>query len=136
MVYNVRQLEPNDYEDLLVGWWKDWRWSAPPKDFLPDNGTGGILVSEDDKPICAGFLYQTNSGVAWVDWIISDFQYKDRESRKDAISLLIDTLTQTAKAMGYKYTYALIKNKGLIDVYKSLGYTEGDVYNSEMIKRL
>jgi hypothetical protein len=30
--------------------------SAPPKDYLPEDGRGGILVSKNGVPICAGFI--------------------------------------------------------------------------------
>jgi hypothetical protein len=133
MIFDIRLLNDTDYEDILVGWWKDWKWEAPAKDFLPDSG---FIVYDGDIPVCAGYLYTTNSGVAWVDWIISNFNYKDRENRKQALNLLVDTLTNLSKLTGFKYCYALIKNKSLINTYKELGYTEGDSYTSEMIKVL
>lgn len=134
MEFNLRPLNTNDYEDILVGWWKDWGWEPPTKDFLPDDGTGGIMVLDADIPICAGFLYATNSKVAWVDWIVSSKEYRKKPHRSDAIKLLIETLTNIGKSTGHKYMYALIKHKGLIDTYKELGYTQGDSYTSEMIK--
>jgi len=133
MVFDIRTLKDTDYEDILVGWWKDWRWTAPPKDFLP---ASGFIVYDGDIPVCAGYLYTTNSGVAWVDWVISNFNYKDKENRKQALNLLVDSLTNLSKYTGFKYCYALIKNKSLINTYKELGYTEGDSYTSEMIKVL
>ena len=36
MKLNIKPLEESDYEQILVGWWKDWKWEAPVKDFLPD----------------------------------------------------------------------------------------------------
>ena len=39
----VRFLTSDDYE-TLSSWWKDWRWTAPPKDMLPENGLGGVMV--------------------------------------------------------------------------------------------
>jgi hypothetical protein len=37
---------------------------------------------------------------------------------------------------GCKYSYALIKSDSLINVYKEIGYSEGDKYTKEMIKKL
>jgi hypothetical protein len=71
MDLEIRTLNSNDYDDILLKWWKDWGWDAPLKDFLPDNGTGGLIVYDGDTPICAGFVYVTNSSAAWVDWIVS-----------------------------------------------------------------
>jgi hypothetical protein len=53
-----------------------------------------------------------------------------------AIGLLIETLTNIAKNTGHKFSYALIKHRGLIETYKKLGYIEGDKYTTEMIKAL
>jgi hypothetical protein len=136
MEFNLRPLVAEDYNNILTGWWKDWGWEPPAIDFLPDNGCGGILVLDGEVPICAGFLYATNSKVAWVDWIVSSKSYRKKPNRKDAIRLLVDTLTNIAKSTGHKYVYALIKSKNLIDTYEELGYTKGDTYTSEMIKVL
>ena len=134
MKFTTRPLTAEDYEATLVGWWKAWEWEAPLRDFLPQNGEGGIMVMDDDTPVCAGFIYNTNSKVAWVDWIISNKDYK--ESRSEAIGLLIETLTSIAKNLDNNYAYALIKHKGLIKTYESLGYMQAENYNTEMIKKL
>tara|TARA_R100000734_G_scaffold19150_1_gene18640 strand:- start:3129 stop:3539 length:411 start_codon:yes stop_codon:yes gene_type:complete len=136
MKFNIIPLKYEDYDNILVGWWKDWGWEAPMREFLPQDGEGGIIVYDGDTPVCAGFLYNTNSKVAWVDWIISNKQYRVKPNRKEAIELLIDSLTNMAKGMGKGFTYALIKHDGLIKTYESLGYTQGDSYNKEMIKVL
>jgi hypothetical protein len=136
MELTIRQLNENDYQDILVNWWESWGWSAPEKDFLPDNGQGGYIVYDQEIPICAGFIYVTNSRVAWVDWIISNKDYREKEKRREAIKKLIDSLTNISKMSGSKYAYALIKNKSLIKTYEDLGYTRGDSYTSEMIKLL
>ena len=48
----VRQLNESDYDDILVKWWNDWAWAAPQRDFLPENGTGGLIVFDGDEPVC------------------------------------------------------------------------------------
>ena len=136
MIFNLRPLKYEDYNEILIGWWKDWDWEPPPRDFLPEDGKGGIMVLDKDIPVCAGYIYNTNSKVAWVDWIISNKEYKDKEKRKEALSLLINSLTSIAKDIGSKYTYALIKHPSLIKVYEEAGYIQGDSYNTEMIKSL
>ena len=135
MPLSVRKLTEEDYP-TLVEWWKGWKWDPVPVDFLPDNGTGGAMVIDaDGDPICAGFVYSTNSKVAWVDWIISSHQYKG-DDRGQALDLLIATLSEYCKIMGAKYIYALLKHKGLVDRYKKFGFHKADTYNTEMIKTL
>lgn len=136
MSFIVRPLDENDYDSILMGWWKAWGWEPIAKDFLPDDGKGGIIVYDGDVPVCAGFIYTTNSKVAWVDWIISNKEYRKKPERSEAIELLVQSLTNICKNTGHKYSYALIKHSGLVDTYKKLGYTKGDVYTGEMIKIL
>lgn len=137
MTFDVRPLELDDYNTYLVKWWKDWGWKAPTRDFLPDNGKGGIMIlDEDGTPICAGFVYMTNSKVAWVDWIVSNKEYRKKPHRTNAIGLLIETLTNLCKNLDAKYCYALIKHKTLQDTYETLGYQKADSYTQEMIKIL
>ena len=131
---NARILSESDYDNILVGWWKDWGWEPPAKDFLPDSGTGGIIVYDGDVPVCAGFIYTTNSSASWVDWIVSNKNYRKKPERKNAIMLLINTLTMSCELSGSKYIYALIKHEGLCSVYEDVGYIKGDSYSKEMIK--
>ena len=79
MKFTIRKLNKTDYEDTLVKWWSDWRWTAPRKDFLPDDGEGGFILYDGDIPVCAGYIYLTNSRVGWCDWIISNFEYKNKK---------------------------------------------------------
>ena len=92
MIFDIRPLKDEDYDTILVDWWKDWNWDAPLRDFLPDNGKGGLIVYDGETPVCAGFVYLTNSKVAWVDWIISNKNYRKKPDRGQAIGLLIETV--------------------------------------------
>jgi hypothetical protein len=132
---NIRALNSSDYDDILVKWWNQWGWTPPNRDFLPDEGQGGLLVYDGDIPICAGFIYKTNSKVSWVDWIISNKEYREKPMRHEAIKLLVASLTVMTEDSGSKYAYALIKSKSLIATYESLGYVKGDSYTGEMIKK-
>jgi hypothetical protein len=136
MALIVQPLNENDYDSVLVGWWNAWGWTPPKKDFLPDDGKGGIMVYDGEEPICAGFIYTTNSKVAWVDWIISSKEYRKKPERSEAIKLLVSTLTNICRNTGHKYTYALIKHPSLVETYKEIGYMKGDGYIGELIKVL
>jgi RimJ/RimL family protein N-acetyltransferase len=136
MALDVRILNSSDYDEILVGWWKDWGFTPPSKDFLPDNGAGGCMITDGDEFVCAGFLYSTNSKIAWVDWIISNKNYRKKPERSEAISLLVLTLTNIAKNLGNKYAYSLMDNERLIETYKKLGYIKSASYIEELIKYL
>ena len=106
---NIRKLTEQDW-DVLSKWWASWpKWKAPVKDFLPNNGTGGVIVEVNGKPVVAGFIYFTNSKTALLEWIISDPEYREND-REAAIELLITGAENLIKASGYKYLFAISKS--------------------------
>lgn len=133
MSFTCRLLKEGDYDNTLVKWWKDWRWTAPPKDMLPQDGLCGVMISKDDQDICAGYIYLTNSSVANLEYIISNFNYKE-DDRHEAIEFLIESLSVIAKERGCKYIFTSLKNKSLIDRYEACGYSTGSTSCTEMIK--
>ncbi len=112
MKSNIRNIVESDYE-MLVEWWKDWGWDPVSKDMLPDNGTGGIIVEQDNKPIIAGFIYWSNSNVIWFDWIISD-KKASRIKRAKSLIIMIDAVEEMARAKGKKYIITVSDNESFI----------------------
>jgi hypothetical protein len=124
MEFNIRQLETTDYKNTLVGWWKDWGFIPPSKDFLPENGIGGLLVLDKEKPVCAGFIYMTNSKISWVNWIISNKKYQNKK-RKGAITFLLKSLIDIAINNNSYYVFASNNNKSLVNKFAELGFIKG-----------
>jgi len=136
MIFDIRPLNSEDYDNTLVKWWKEWGWTPPPKDFLPDNGKGGMMILDGDIPVCAGFVYITNSNVCLIEFMISNKDYRKTPNRKNAMGLLIETLTNISKRNGAKYCYSFLKHKSMMETFESLGYVKGDSDTYEMIKKL
>jgi len=135
MELNTRVLETQDWE-TLESWWADWEdWTPPPKDFLPNHGTGGFMVQKKDTPIVAGFVYLSNSKTAWLELIISNPDYRE-DDRKDAIKLLISELEEFARSLGYKYLLTMGRSENLIETHKSMGWETDNKSSLELIKKL
>ena len=136
MELNIRKLVENDW-DTLVSWWMAWKyWKvAPPKDFLPDNGTGGFMVEKDGQPIVSGFLYFTNSQGVLLEWIVSNPEYKD-DDRKEAVELLITTAEEFVRQSGKSYIFSIGRNASLIETHKKLGYSVDPKPSHEIIKNI
>ena len=130
-----RDLKKSDW-DTLVEWWNWWPgWTAPSKDFLPENGTGGIMIEKDNIPIVAGFIYVTNSKGVLLEWIVSNPKYKQKD-RKQAIELLIKEAEELTKKLGYKYMFTIGRSKSLIETHKKLGWFVDDKPSHEITKKL
>jgi hypothetical protein len=134
MEYSVRNIEYNDYETLLE-WWKYWRFPAPTRGILPNNGLDGLVIEYNNIPICAGFLYATSSKeLFWIEFIISNFNIKDKVIRETSIRLLIQYLEKMAVEMGAKAIFTTLKNQNLVKHYAYCGFNKAGENNIEMIK--
>jgi len=132
---NVRILNENDW-DTLCKWWEKWPdWVNPPKSFLPNNGTGGLMVEKNKKPIIAGFIYLTNSDAVLLEWIVSDPDYREKD-RKDALKLLITSAENACKELGKKHMFTIGRNTNLINTHKELGWTVDNSSSYEITKNI
>lgn len=130
---NTRQLREDDWE-TLQNWWSAWPdWQSPPKEFLPDNGTGGIMVEKDNKPIIAGFMYLTNSKGVLLEYIVSDPEYRE-DDRDSAIELLLNTAEQFVKNIGCKFMFTVTQHDKLIKAHEKLGWKKDPKPSHELIK--
>lgn len=133
MQLNIRRLTENDWP-VLQSWWDAWdEWVAPPRDFLPDNGTGGFMVESGETPVVAGFIYFTNSKGALLEYIVSNPEYREKD-RNDAVELLITAAENVLKDQGYKYVFSIGRNKNLINKHKKLGWSVDERSSQELIK--
>ena len=131
----TRGLKESDWETLVV-WWDAWPdWTTPPRGFLPENGTGVLMVEKDGIPIIAGFIYQTNSDAVLFEWVVSNPNYREKD-RQDAVEKLLIDAENKIKEMGYKRVFSIGRTKNLINTHKKLGWSVDDTPSHEIIKNL
>ena len=81
-------------------------------------------------------VYFTNSKAAWIEFIVSNFNYRG-DDRHEALEFLINSLIEIIKQTGdFKYIYTSLKSKSLIDRYSNCGFQKGDSNCQEMIRIL
>lgn len=88
-------IEKFDYDKHAVmvnTWGEKHDFPLPPKNFLSNVG---FVVNET----ACGFLYTTNSDLAWIEWVFGNPE-KTREERTLGIDLLMKLLEATAKEAG------------------------------------
>lgn len=130
-MFKARLLNDNDYQQLL-GWWKFWRFGAPPKECLPEDGRCGLMITKDGIDICAGFIYFTNSKIAWIEFIVSNPEYKAKD-RQNAIEILITELSNIIRNRNCHIVFTSLKNENLINRFESCGFTKGSSGTTEMV---
>lgn len=127
----TRLLNESDY-DKLCTWWENENFTPPPKHKLPLNATGGVMIFKDDVDICAGFLYTTNSSIALLEFTIANKDYREKD-RKEAIRLLIKSLCNIGKDLGFDTVFTMCQNPFLINHFKNEGFVADEKKSTEMV---
>ena len=125
---DIRNISPDDW-DTLIKWGID-----KDKDLLPKDGTVGLMVHVENLPIAAGFIYLTNSKLAFINDIIYD-KNKDKKLLHNSLDLLIVAFEQTLKELGFKTVVIINTDEMLNNSYKALGWKE-DITINKLIKNL
>ena len=99
-------------------WWEAWGWQQLPDAALPPTRR---MVND----CAAGFLYTTNSSIAWIEWITVDPK-SDKLIRRKSLDELIKLLEQDAKGQGAEQIFIASLHPGLSARLDSHGYTRGD----------
>lgn len=128
---DIRPYTDKDYETLAF-WWTVHKWPAVPKEALPSTG---LVVSGPDGPICAGFIYQTDSTIAWLEWVVAK-PLCDRILRSNALDQLIPALLAEAHKLGKLQVFSSVHHPALLKRYKKFGAIEAENSMTNVIWRL
>lgn len=114
----MRFLDLNNDYDTLASWWKEYHFPVIPKDSLPKNG---FIIDN----ICAGFIYCTDSNIAWLEFVVANPNIS-RDERKTGLQELIIGLTELAKEFGYKHIFTSTNHESLENRLVESGYSVQD----------
>ena len=94
----------------LVNWWKQHEFGIVPKKCLPPDG---IIVEENNIPICAGGLYRcVNSNFSVMEWIVAD-KTANIKSIHRGLNLCITEIFKLAKKYNMELIYSKTANTSL-----------------------
>lgn len=109
----IRRYNESDYETLCK-WWKEYNHVQIPKRYLSDTG----FIVED---YVAVFVYETKSVMAWMEFMIGN-PSKTKQERSDAISLILEEVSQYCKNNGYEVINTVAKVSSLQKKFEQQGY--------------
>ena len=95
----ARLFDFNKDYDMIQEWWSHHKSFAPKPQHL--------VVEVEREPVCAGWVYRTDSTICVFEFVICD-PLKDKETRNQALSKLIQTVKLWAKEQGFGLIYSSI----------------------------
>ena len=94
----------------LVNWWKQHEFGIVPKKCLPPDG---IIVEENNIPICASGLYCcTGTKFGFMEWIVAD-KTANIKSIHRGLNLCITEIFKLAKKYNMELIYSMTANTSL-----------------------
>lgn len=127
----IRAITPQDYPKL-VSWWRLHNWEPVPPEYLPQIG---LIVETPQVGVCAGFLYNTDSAIAWLEWVVAN-PLCDRLVRDQGLDLLIKSLLEKAKDLKKSIILTTVTHQKLAARYVKLGATVTDDKASNLLWRV
>lgn len=130
--FRWRYIKGDDLKRVVTSWWSDWNFPVPPLECLPERG---VIVSDGDGDLYAGFLYLTDGRIAWMEWVVSNRSAATHRKR-GALEYLTGVLSDLAKQEGM----LLMFTSTSIDSYRKglekCGFLPGDANTYQLIKGL
>ena len=66
----------------------------------------GLAIEKDGRMMAAAFVYLTNSDMGYIDFLVSDPNYKGKDRFK-MITMLIEACSELAKELGCRIIWAM-----------------------------
>ena len=117
---NIRKITDDDYA-FINKWWVDNGKEIPPLTWLPEKGLGGLII-EKEKPIAAAYIYTTNSSTGYIDFLISDPNYKSKD-RFNVLLSLFEACLKQSHDLGYSIVWAMTDIRGVIERATEIGFS-------------
>jgi len=127
----ARYFEVSKDYATIANWWNGHNWPIVAPDFLPKLG---LIIEDEEHKYCCGWLYRTDSLIAWVEFIVSNPK-APMKKRSEAINLLIEELLQKARQMGYGCVFTSVSQKGLMRRFAKQGFVVGDTNITQMTRK-
>lgn len=130
--FKWRYVSREDYNGVLTRWWGEWEFPAPPVECLPERG---IVVSDKQGDLYAGFLYLTDGGIGWIEWVVSDRKATPARKR-GALEYLTGLLSGMAREEGMLLVFTSTNRPGFVNGLKKCGFVPGDSNMHQLVKGL
>lgn len=126
-----RKITREDYNCILLDWWKAWDFPAPALEYLPV----GYIINNNGVDVYAGFLYYTGTQIAWMEFVVSN-RNASPELKKGCLEKLIDVISTIAKNEGVKVLFTSTVDMAFCNSLKKNDFVIGDVGNIQLTKTL
>lgn len=128
MSMNVVAFDYEKHSAEVSRWGSQHSFPLPPKEMLPNTG---FMVNET----ACGFLYSTNSSLAWLEWVFSNPEKSEHE-RQESLDILFQMIEATAKELDIKAVFSASAIPAYSKILLRNGFNETDKNVTHYIKMM
>jgi len=128
----LREVNLSKDYSMLCSWWSKHGWASIDPSWLPATG---LIVENDVGPVCAGFIYRTDSSLFVFEYVVSNPDM-DSGIRSLALDQLISSACVVAKAMGAQGLFSAFGDKGLANRMENNGFSVIGSEVTNLLRRL
>lgn len=101
--------EPEKDYQTVSDWWTAHQWPVIP---LSSLSSTGFIVKDNENSYLAGWVYYTNSDIAWLEFIVANPEFNG-ELRDQAFDLFFDVVLNYIKIKNFKKVFTSVKHPSL-----------------------
>lgn len=116
------QIYNNQNYEEICSWWKKQQWPVIPQESL---STSGFLVVNDNVNVLAGWVYETNSNIALLEFVVANPEIKGPQ-RDEAFELLFKTVDSYCKLRNFKFIFTMVRNESLMKRLENNSFQKTD----------
>ncbi len=123
MNFELVRYTEESHRELLDAWFGARKFPTLDARFLPK--VGAVIFAENSRPICAGFLFQTDANTACIAHLVSD-PGVEGPVRHEALDFLIMSLALVAGEEGFELLTCSANIPKVQKRFERLGFEKTD----------
>lgn len=129
--FNLQSVQDyNHFYPIMEEWWKNKGWIPYHPEVLSKTG---LMIYESETPVCAAWIFKTDSTVGLVGHIITSKDVKPKQ-KKVCLEFLFQALEQESKELGIKMLVFFMTTNSLTKIAEKLGYLSSQQKCNELVK--
>ena len=126
----ARLFDKNTDYQMISKWWELHGSFVPHEEHLPNTG---FVIEFNKLPVCAGFLYRTDSKICVFEFVVSDPE-ATKEVKNVCLNELITQVTAWSKENKFSLIYTSIAIPRYISRLIEQGFIKADTGQTHMFK--
>lgn len=118
--------------EMIQEWWKAQAWPVIPVSSL---STVGFVVESEGKCLLAGWVYETNSDIALLEFMVANPEVKGDERNK-AFDMLFKVSEEYCHFKKYKHIFSSVNNPSLIKRMEEKNFKVTDSGMTNLLRSL